>query len=92
MKPKMKTLTGFKGVKNIGPTIHHRLIEIGISTLEDLKKIGAAKAYLKIKSLYPDKNLPVCYYLYSLEGAILNLAWNDIPETRKQTLLKAVGK
>jgi DNA transformation protein and related proteins len=92
MKAKIKKLSGFKGIKNIGSTINKRLSEIGVNTLEDLQKIGAAQAYLKIKSHYPDKTLPVCYYLYSLEGALTNLHWDDIPETRKQILLKAIGK
>lgn len=89
---KKKQITGFKGVKNIGTTIAEKLAEIGIYSLADLQAVGAAKAYLKIKENYPDKIISVCYYLYSFEGALLDLHWDDIPEKRKKELLKAIGK
>jgi DNA transformation protein and related proteins len=79
-----------KGAKNIGPTIATRLHEIGVYTLADLKQRGAGRAYLEIKANFPDKTLPICYYLYSFEGALLDVHWNDIPEERKEELLKSV--
>ncbi|MGQ0827353.1 MAG: TfoX/Sxy family protein [Bacteroidota bacterium] len=79
-------------LKNIGGTIEKRLNEIGIYTEGDLLKTGAVNAYKKIKENYPNKTIPVCYYLYSLEGALLNLHWDDIPEKRKKELLKAINK
>ncbi len=63
MIAKIKQSTGFKGTKNIGSAIAKRLNEIGVYSLADLHKMGAAKAYLKIKENYPDKIIPVCYYL-----------------------------
>ncbi|WP_373701122.1 MULTISPECIES: TfoX/Sxy family DNA transformation protein [Bacteroidales] len=36
--------------------------------------------------------MPVCYYLYSLQGALMDLHWNEISEELKQELLKQVGK
>lgn len=92
MKRQNKTLTGFKGVKNIGLTIAKRLTEISVYNIADLQQMGSSKAYLKIKENYPNKTISVCYYLYSFEGALLNLHWGDIPEKRKKELLKAVGK
>lgn len=79
-----------KGAKNIGPTIAQRLHEIGVYTMADLQEIGAEQAYLRIKARCPNKTLPVCYYLYSFEGALLNLHWNDIPVQRKKDLLEAI--
>lgn len=78
------------GAKNIGPTIARRLNEIGVYTLAELHNMGPAKAYQAIKQQYPDKTLPVCYYLYSFEGALTDTHWNDIPEKRKQQLLKEI--
>ncbi|MFZ5554617.1 MAG: TfoX/Sxy family protein [Bacteroidota bacterium] len=92
MKQKSKTVTGFKGAKNIGPTIAKRLTEIGVYSLADLQQMGASKAYVRIKENYPGKTIPVCYYLYSFEGALLNVHWNDIPEKRKKELLRTVRK
>jgi DNA transformation protein and related proteins len=87
-----KSNIGLKKAKNIGPTIAKRLTEIGVYTIADLHQMGASKAYLKIKEKYSDKTLPVCYYLYSFEGALLDIHWDDIPGKRKKELLKAIGK
>ena len=73
-------------LKNIGKKISARLNEVGIFSEDELKFYGAAKAHKMIKSQYPDEVLPVCYYLYSFEGAIKNIHWNDIGESRKREL------
>ncbi|MEO1050372.1 MAG: TfoX/Sxy family protein [Bacteroidota bacterium] len=78
-------------LKNIGKTIEKRLNEIGVYSKEDLETIGPVKAYRLIKENYPDKTIPVCYYLYSFEGALLNRHWDDIPEETKEELKKAAG-
>ena len=74
-------------LKNIGPTIQKRLQEIGINSKNDLKKIGPVTAYQKIQSKNPEKTIPVCYYLYSLQGALDNKHWDDISQKKKQKLL-----
>lgn len=81
-----------KGAKNIGTTIEKRLNEIGVFSLTDLAEITPVGAYLLICERNPDKTLPVCYYLYSLQGALLDLHWNEIPYELKKELLKKVGK
>ncbi len=80
------------GLKNIGPTIAKRLNEIGVYNLDDLQVLGPAQAYKKIKANYPNKTISVCYYLYSFEGALLNMHWDDLPEDRKKELLDEVAK
>ncbi len=55
-------------------------------TLADLEKMTSVEAFKKICGNYPDKTVPVCYYLYSLEGALLNLHWNDTPSELKEEL------
>ena len=77
-------------LKNIGPTIQKRLQEIGIHSKKELKNIGPALAYQKIQSKNPEKTIPVCYYLYSLQGALENKHWDDISENKKQKLLDQV--
>ena len=74
-------------LKNIGPTIEKRLNEVGIKSKSDLKRIGPAGAYLRIKQRYPDRTIPVCYYLYSFQGALEGKHWDNISEKTKQSLL-----
>ncbi|MCU0444701.1 MAG: TfoX/Sxy family protein [Microscillaceae bacterium] len=80
------------GVKNLGTTIRKRLNEIGIYSLADLAEVSPAKAYLQICAQKPEKTFPVCYYLYSLQGALLDLAWDDLPQDLKSELRQQVGK
>ncbi len=79
-------------LKNIGPTIEKRLNEIGIQSKKDLERIGPAKAYQRIRQKYPDKTIPVCYYLYSFQGALEGKHWDDISEKTKQSLLSKTAK
>ncbi|MEZ4962530.1 MAG: TfoX/Sxy family protein [Saprospiraceae bacterium] len=79
-----------RGAMNIGPTIERRLREIGVFTLADLADMTPAAAYRKICERHPDKTIPVCYYLYSLQGAQLGLHWDDLPPELKRELREQV--
>lgn len=78
-------------LRNIGPTIELRLNAAGIYTHEDLRRIGPAEAFLKMQAKTVGK-LPVCYHLYSLEGALTDRHWDDVPAATKALLLKDVGR
>jgi DNA transformation protein len=90
----MKTITknSLNGAKNIGSTIIKRLNEIGVYSLSDLAELSPVKAYKKICEQNPNKTFPVCYYLYSLQGALLDVHWDDLPKELKKDLLKQVGR
>lgn len=91
----METITmknSLMGAKNIGSTILKRLNEIGVYSLVDLAEKTSVKAYLKICEQNPGKTFPVCYYLYSLEGSLLDLHWDDLPNDLKKDLRNQVGK
>ena len=82
MKVDPKALS--KQLKNIGPKLAERLIEVGIDSPEKLKEMGAKSAYLKMYQqgdAYGDFNAA---YIYALEGAIRNCDWLDLPEELKQ--------
>ena len=73
-------------LRNIGPTVRKRLNEIGVFTRTDLQRIGAVKAYRRICENYPNQTIPVCYYLYSLHGALIDVHWDKLPEALKDEL------
>ena len=52
---------------NIGPKVEKQLNEIGINTLEDLKKIGSKKTWLKIQEI---DDSACINRLLALEGAL----------------------
>lgn len=76
--------------KNIGKTIEKRLNEIGVFSLADLAEMTSVIAFKKIKENHKEKTIPVCYYLYSLEGALLDLHWNDLPLELKEELKRRI--
>ena len=78
-------------LKNIGKCVAARLHEIGINSEEELKTIGSVKAYKYLCEKDPKKHLPVCYYLYSLEGAIQNKHWDDFSKQEKANLRIEAG-
>lgn len=80
------------GAKNIGTTILKRLNNIGFYTFADLAEMTPAKAYKNMSENNPEKTLPICYYLYSLQGALLDIHWNNLPQDLKSDLLKQVGR
>ncbi len=82
----MKKKTELSELKNIGSTIEKRLNEVGGFSKEDLKKLGAVKSYQKIQHRNLGKTIPVCYYLYSLQGALENKHWDNISEKTKKKL------
>ncbi len=89
---KAQLSNNLKGAKNIGATIEKRLNEIGVFSLADLAQMTPVIAYQNICKLNPDKTFPICYYLYSLQGALLNLHWDDLPIELKKELCKQVDK
>ena len=71
---------------NIGPTIAKRLRSVGIQTPADLAGAGPVEIWKRLVERYPGQTIPVCYYLYSLEGAIRGVHWDDLPAEVKQRL------
>ena len=82
----MKKKSELSRLKNIGPTIEKRLNEINVYTRADLERIGPAKAYQWICRNYPNQTIPVCYYLYSLQGALMHIHWDKLPKKLKDQL------
>ena len=68
---------------NIGREMTRKLTVVGIDSAEKLIDEGAEQAFFKLKTAYPE----VCLvHLYVLEGAIQNIEYNRLPESRKREL------
>jgi len=78
-------VTGAK-LRNIGPKSAAWLRQVGLRTREDLEAAGAVEAFVKVRraGFKPSLNL-----LYSLEGALLDCHWQDVPEARRLQLVEA---
>ena len=70
-------------LKNIGKEIERKLKTIGINTAEELKEIGSKNAWSRLKLKYPE----ICLvHLYTLEGAISDIEYNQLLEETKREL------
>ena len=68
---------------NIGIVVEAQLHEVGIDTLEELKRVGAEQAWLKIQGI---DNSACMQKLLGLEGAIQEIKKTMLPEERKAEL------
>jgi DNA transformation protein len=75
-----------RDLKNIGPTIEKRLRSVGIETAEQLARVGPVEAWRRLARANPGATVPVCYYLYSLEGALRGVHWDALPASVKSRL------
>jgi len=72
-------------IRNVGPKSAAWLRQVGVRTQEDLVRLGAVEAFMKVKraGFRPSLNL-----LYALEGALADCHWADLPDERKAALLQ----
>ena len=85
-------MNGLLGARNIGVTLRARLRAVGVRSLEDIRERGPARIYRELSKAYPDRHLPVCYYLYSLQGAIDDRDWRSLSEREKRDLRLSAGR
>jgi len=71
---------------NIGPAIARTLHGLGIKTKHDLARVGPVAVWQALCAAEPGKTVPLCYYLYSLEGALRGCHWNALPRDVKDAL------
>ncbi|MGL4464292.1 MAG: TfoX/Sxy family DNA transformation protein [Planctomycetia bacterium] len=74
------------GLRNLGPTIIRRLASVGVHSKQDLQRLGAVEIYRRLRAASGGRTVPVCYYLYSLQGALMDLHWDDLPSDMKARL------
>ena len=70
-------------LRNIGKEIEKKLKSVDITTAEELKKVGSKEAFIKLKLRYSNLCL---VHLYTLEGAISDIEYSQLPEDVKQDL------
>lgn len=74
-----------RDLKGLGPKSERCLKEIGICTSEDLRSIGAVRAFMKLQKECSTK--PSLNFLYAMAGALEDKHWADIAKSEKGRLL-----
>lgn len=68
---------------NIGSVVEEQLNEVGITTYEQLRKVGSRQAWLYIKAIDPSACI---HRLYALEGAIQGVKKSQLSVDKKTEL------
>ena len=68
---------------NIGKEVERQLNQVGINTYEELKDLGAEKAWLKIQEI--DESACI-HRLLALEGALNGIKKSQLSDNRKAEL------
>jgi hypothetical protein len=76
-------------VLNLGPVSSGWLLEIGVRTLADVKRLGSVEIcrILRMRGHAASLNLA-----YALEGALLGVHWTKVPAEVKMELRRALRK
>ncbi len=70
-------------IKNVGPVMAKKLYDAEIYSLEEMVRIGTEDVYLMIDESGGFCGTHHAGYLYAIEAAIIDCAWQDVPENRK---------
>ena len=77
-------------MRNLGRISAARLRSVGISTPEDLKRVGAIEAYLRLRRAFPEAiNVTA---LYALHGAVTGVRRYALSEEIKAALRDAAAR
>ena len=77
-------------MRNLGPIIAGRLRTIGIETPDELRRLGAIEAYVRLKRAFPVETTHA--QLYALHGAVNDVRWYVLPEEARAALRDAVAR
>ncbi len=71
----------------LGPKSQEMLARAGIGTVAQLRRLGAVRAYARVKAHQPGASLNL---LWALEGALTGLPWQVVAREHRTSLLLAL--
>jgi len=79
-----------KDLPNLGQFMSKKLAEIGITNEDELRKIGAVQAYVRLKFLFGREI--TLNALWAMDATLSGIDWRLLSEERKQELLAQLPK
>lgn len=76
-------------LKNLGLASVNILHSIGIRSYDDLHRIGPVEAFISIRNRGINASRVM---LYALQGALMDVHWNDLDPSLKQQLTSEVDR
>jgi len=80
---------GLGSLLNLGPRSEQWLTAVGITTYDELERLGSVQAYLRVREVFPAASANL---LYALEGALLDVRWDLLPVELRDRLRHAAGR
>ena len=74
-------------MRNLGPKSEEMLRKAGITSQAELRKLGAVRAFVKVKNSDARASLNL---LWALEGALSDRPWQEVAKRDRLSLLLAV--
>lgn len=74
-------------LRSLGPKSREMLARAGITTVDQLRAMGAVAAYAKTKAALPGVSLNL---LWALESALTGLPWQEVSRKYRTSLLLAL--
>ena len=75
-------------MRNLGPISAARLRAVGIDSPEELRRLGAVEAYVRLRRALPFEISLV--FLYALHGAVTDTDWKQLSESTRARLRQEV--
>lgn len=77
-------------LRNLGPKSAMMLREAGISTVRELRALGAVKAYVRVKALKP--KFASLNLLWAMAAGLEDRDWRELTASEKSLLLAEVRR
>lgn len=78
-----------RDLRNLGPASERMLVAAGITTPRELDRLGSLEAYRRAIAAGGHRSLN---FLWSLDAALLDVDWRDLPPERKSLLRSQVAQ
>jgi len=83
----MAKSTPLAALPNLGPKSQQMLAAAGITSLEQLRKVGSVAAYSRAKQAGGNVSLNL---LWALEGLLSGMPWQEVARVHRPSLLLAL--
>ncbi|MDR2876715.1 MAG: TfoX/Sxy family protein [Chromatiales bacterium] len=83
----MEAKTSLSELNGVGPKSRAMLARAGITTIEQLRKLGSIEAYVRTKKVNATASLNL---LWGLESLITGEHWRDVAKNHRTSLLLAL--
>ena len=74
-------------LRNIGPKSARWLEAVGVRDLQDLERLGVVETFLRVRDAGFTTSLNL---LWALQGAVMDIHWNELPPELKDALRRQV--